>query len=65
LEQGFAPKLSRVAAGISFLLVLGLLQYLFGRWVMLAVVFLPVLVWLLLTVTLPNSSRKKNHQSGS
>jgi hypothetical protein len=59
MEQGFAPKLSRVAAGISFLLFLGLLQYFFGSLAMLAVLFLPVLVWLLLTVTLPDSSRKK------
>jgi hypothetical protein len=48
-----------VAAGISFLLFLGLLQYFFGSRAMLAVLFLPVLVWLLLTVTLPDSSRKK------
>jgi small-conductance mechanosensitive channel len=59
MEQGFAPKLSRVAAGISFLLFLGLLQYFFCSRAMLAVLFLPVLVWLLLTVTLPDSSRKK------
>jgi len=59
MEQGFAPKLSRVVAGLCFLLFLGSFQYFFGLWVMLAVLFQPVLVWLLLTAILPDSSRKK------
>jgi hypothetical protein len=59
MDLGFGPKLSRLAAGICFLLFVMALQYFFGRWVMLAVLFLPVLLWLLLRVTLPRSSRKK------
>jgi len=59
LEQGFAPRLSRVAAGVCFFLFLGTLQYFFGHWVTLAVLLLPLLLWLLLRATLPNSSRKK------
>jgi hypothetical protein len=58
LEQGFAPRLSRVAAGISFLLFVGALQYFFGRWVMYGVLFFPVLLSLLLMVTIPRSARK-------
>jgi hypothetical protein len=48
-----------VAAGICFLLFLGVLQYFFGRWAMYGVLFLPVLLALLLMVTIPRSSRKK------
>jgi hypothetical protein len=59
MDQGFGPKLSRVAAGICFLLFLGALQYFFGRWVMYGVLFLPLLLALLLMVTLPKSSRKR------
>ena len=59
MDQGFAPKLSRVAAGICFLLFLGSVNYFFGQWVMYAVVFLPLLLWLLLRVTVPKSHRKK------
>jgi hypothetical protein len=59
LEQGFAPRLSRVAAGICFLLFLGAIQYFFGHWVMYGVLFLPVLLALLLMMTIPKSSRKK------
>ena len=59
MEQGFAPKLSRVAAGVCLLVFIGLLQYFFGYWVMLVVIFLPVLLWLLLRATVPKSYRKK------
>jgi len=59
LEQGFAPRLSRVAAGVCFLLFLGALQYFFGSWVVLAIVMLPALLALLLVVAVPKSSRKK------
>jgi hypothetical protein len=59
MDQGFGPKLSRVAAGVCFLLFLGALQYFFGRWVMYGVMFFPVLIALLLMLTLPSSSRKK------
>lgn len=59
MEQGFAPRLSRVAAGICFFLFLGALAYFFGQWVAYAVLFLPLLLWLLLRVTVPRSYRKK------
>jgi hypothetical protein len=59
MDQGFGPKLSRVAAGACFLLFLGVLQYFFGRLVVYGVLLLPVLLALLLMVTLPKSSRKK------
>jgi hypothetical protein len=59
MDQGFGPKLSRMAAGVCFLLFLGVLQYFFGRWVMYGVLFFPVLLALLLLATLPKSSRKK------
>ena len=58
MEQGFGPRLSRVAAGVCFFLLMGALQYFFGRWVMLTIVMLPVLLALLLAVALPRSSRK-------
>ncbi|HYM79265.1 MAG TPA: hypothetical protein VE377_25035 [Candidatus Dormibacteraeota bacterium] len=59
MELGFGPRLSRVAAGVCFILFLGALQYFFGRWVMLAIVMLPALLAVLLVVALPNSSRKR------
>ena len=59
LEQGFAPRLSRVAAGVCLLLFLGAVQYFFGSWVMLATVLLPVLFALLVLVVLPKSPRRK------
>ncbi len=59
MDQGFGPKLSRVAAGVCFLLFLGALGYFFGQWVVYAVLFLPLLLWLLLRVTVPRSYRKK------
>jgi hypothetical protein len=59
VESGFGPRLSRVAAGICLLAFLGALEYFFGPWVMLATVMLPVLLALLLTVSLPHSSRKR------
>ena len=59
MNQGFGPNLSRVAAGVCFLLFLGGLQYFFGRIVMYAVVFLPVLLWAMLRLTIPQSYRKK------
>ncbi len=59
MEQGFAPRFSRVAAGVCLLLFLAGLQYFFGRWVMLAVIGLPVLMALILTVAIPNSFREK------
>ena len=57
LEQGFSPRLSRVAAGVGFLLFLGTLEYFFGPWVTLAIMALPVLIPLLLAM--PKSSRKR------
>jgi hypothetical protein len=59
LEQGFAPRLSRVAAGVCFLLFLGAVQYFFGQWAMLAILMFPLLLALLLLIALPNSSRKR------
>ena len=59
MEQGFGPKVSRVAAGVCFLLFVGAVQYFFGRWVVFGVLLLPALLALLLSITLPNSSRKK------
>jgi hypothetical protein len=59
MELGFGPRLSRVAAGVCFLLFLGLLQYFFGLWVMIAIMMLPALLAVLLVVALPNSSRKR------
>ena len=58
MELGFGPKVSRVAAGVCFLLFVGAVQYFFGRWVVFAVLLLPALLALLLSITLPNSSRK-------
>jgi hypothetical protein len=58
MDQGFGPKLSRVAAGVCFLVLGFALQYFFGQWVLIAVLFMPLLMALLLTVTLPKSSRK-------
>jgi hypothetical protein len=58
LEQGFGPKLSRVAAGVCFFLFLGVLDYLLGPWVLLAIVLLPLLLALLAVVAFPKSSRK-------
>jgi hypothetical protein len=48
LEQGFNPRLGRVAAGICFLLFLGLLDYLFGLRKWLGILLLFVLLVLLL-----------------
>jgi hypothetical protein len=48
-----------VAAGVCFLLFLGLLQYFFGLWVMIAIMMLPALLAVLLVVAIPNSSRKR------
>jgi len=59
MELGFGPRLSRVAAGICLLLFLGLLQYFFGLWVMLSIVFLPVLLGLVVLVALPRGARRK------
>jgi hypothetical protein len=59
MELGFGPRLSRVAAGVCFLLFLGLLQYFFGLWVMIAIMMLPALLAVLLVVAIPNSSRKR------
>ena len=59
MEQGFSPRLSRVAAGVGFLLFLGTLAYFFGPWVTLAIMALPVLITLLLAIAMPKSSRKR------
>jgi hypothetical protein len=59
LEQGFAPRLSRVAAGVCLLLFFGALRYFFGGWVMLAIFVLPVLFALLVSVALPRSPGRK------
>ena len=53
MELGFGPRLSRVAAGVCFLLFLGTLQYFFGLWVMLGIMLLPVLLGSLVLIALP------------
>ena len=59
MEQGFSPRLSRLAAGVCLLLFLEALEYFFGPWAALGIVALPVLIALLLAIALPNSSRKR------
>jgi hypothetical protein len=43
LEQGFAPRLSRVAAGLCACLLLGLLAHVFRGWKLIAI---PILILL-------------------
>ena len=57
MEQGFGPRLSRVAGACS-LLFLGVLDYFFGLRGVVSVLALPLLLALPLAVALPNSSRK-------
>ena len=59
MDLGFGPRLSRVAAGVCFILFVGGLEYLFGIWIVLCIVLLPLLLALLFAVTLPNDSGKK------
>jgi len=46
LEQGFAPRLSRVTAGMGLLLFPGAIGYFFGRLPMFALLAIPVLLGL-------------------
>ena len=50
MELGFGPRLSRVAAGVCFLLFLGALRYLFGPWIWLGIAGIPLVVLLFLVV---------------
>ena len=59
MEQGFSPRLSRVAAGVCFFLFLGAIEYFFGFGMMIVILALPLITVLLLTIALPNSSRKR------
>jgi hypothetical protein len=49
LDLGFSPKLSRVAAGICLLLLLGLLDYVARRWKLIAIPISLVLLLLVLS----------------
>jgi hypothetical protein len=59
MDLGFGPRLSRVAAGVCFLLFLGVLQYFFGFWMMLGVMLLPFLLGLFVLIFLPSSPGRK------
>jgi hypothetical protein len=59
MELGFGPKLSRVAAGVCFFLFFGLVAYFFGEYVMFGVMFLPVLLWLIVSLVLPKGPDRK------
>ena len=55
MEQGFGPKLSRIVAGVCFLLFLGLIDYLFGLRKLFAITLLFLLLVFLLSLALPKS----------
>lgn len=56
MELGFGPKLSRVAAGLCPMLLLGGLEYAFGAWREFAISISLLALFLLLSVLLPVSS---------
>ena len=59
MEQGFGPKLSRVAAGICFFLLLLLLNYVFGLGRLLVITLSFLLLLCLLSIALPENSLVK------